>query len=159
MAFYQFQKEQFIKASLEDIWDFISSPQNLKKITPPHMGFDIRTPNLPDKIYEGMIISYTVRPLWGIPTNWVTEITHIRDKSYFVDEQRVGPYKIWHHQHIIMPKGDGVLMKDIVSYQPPLGWIGSLANTLFIKNKLNEIFDFRTKELEKIFPSGELKLP
>lgn len=153
MAFYQFQKEQFIKASIEDIWDFISSPQNLKRITPPSMGFDIRTPNLPKKVYEGMIISYRVRPLWGISTNWVTEITHIRDKSYFVDEQRVGPYKLWHHQHIIMPRKNGVLMKDIVSYQPPFGLLGNVANALLIKNKLNEIFDFRTKELEKIFPS------
>lgn len=153
MAFYQFYKEQFIKASVEEIWDFISSPQNLKKITPKKMGFDIRTPNLPEKIYEGMIINYTVRPLFGIPTTWVTEITHVRDKSYFVDEQRIGPYKLWHHQHIIIAKKNGVLMKDIVSYQPPLGWLGKIANTLVIKNKLNEIFDFRTVTLEKIFPS------
>lgn len=152
MAFYQFQKEQFISASIEEIWVFISSPQNLKKITPPNMGFDIRTPNLPGKIYEGMIISYIVRPLLGIPTNWVTEITHIRDKSYFVDEQRVGPYKLWHHQHIIMPRKNGVLMKDIVSYQPPFGVLGRIANALVIKNTLNEIFDFRTKALEKIYP-------
>lgn len=153
MAFYQFQKEQFMKASIEEIWEFISSPQNLKKITPQNMGFDIRTPNLPDKIYEGMIINYTVRPLLGIPTNWVTEITHIRDKSYFVDEQRVGPYKLWHHQHIIIPAKNGVLMKDIVSYQPPFAFLGRIANALVIKNKLNEIFDFRTKALEKLFPS------
>jgi ligand-binding SRPBCC domain-containing protein len=142
-----------VNASIEEVWDFISSPQNLKKITPQNMGFDIRTPNLPDKIYEGMIVSYTVRPLLGIPTTWVTEITHIRDKSYFVDEQRIGPYKLWHHQHIIVPVENGVLMKDIVSYQPPFGWLGSIANALVIRNKLNEIFDFRTQALEKIFPS------
>ncbi|MEI7526608.1 MAG: SRPBCC family protein [Mariniphaga sp.] len=153
MAFYQFRREQFIKTSIEELWDFISSPRNLKKITPENMGFDIRTPNLPDKIYEGMIISYTVRPLLGISTNWVTEITHIRDKSYFVDEQRVGPYKLWHHQHIIIPQKTGVLMKDIVSYQPPFGFLGRIANTLVIKNKLNEIFDYRNQVLEKIFPS------
>lgn len=103
MAFYQFQREQFINTSIEELWDFISSPQNLKKITPENMGFDLRTPNLPDKIYEGMIISYRISPFWSIPTKWVTEITHMRDKSYFVDEQRVGPYSIWHHQHIIVP--------------------------------------------------------
>lgn len=152
MAFYQFQKEQFIKASIEEIWDFISSPKNLKKITPKNMGFDIRTPNLPDKIYEAMIISYTVRPLFGIPTKWVTEITHVLNKSYFVDEQRVGPYKLWHHQHIILPQNDGVLMKDIVSYQPPLGVLGRIANALVIRKTLDEIFDFRTKALEKIYP-------
>lgn len=152
MAFYQFQKEQFIKASINEAWDFISSPQNLKKITPGKMGFDIRTPNLPDKIYEGMIISYKVSPLWGIPTTWVTEITHIRDNSYFVDEQRVGPYSIWHHQHFILPVENGILMRDIVSYKPPFGLLGRIANTLLIKNKLTEIFDYRAKVLENIFP-------
>lgn len=152
MAFYQFQKEQFIKASVEEIWDFISSPQNLKKITPKSMGFDILTPNLPDKIYEGMIISYKVRPLFGIPTNWVTEITHIVDKSYFVDEQRVGPYTLWHHQHIIEKKRNGILMNDIVSYKPPFGYLGSIANTLIIEKQLNKIFNYRTKVLETIFP-------
>ena len=158
MGFYQFEKEQFVNASIDEVWDFISSPQNLKKITPPNMGFDIRTPNLPDKIYEGMIVCYTVRPLLGIPTTWVTEITHVRDKSYFVDEQRVGPYKLWHHQHIIMPVKNGVLMKDIVSYQPPFGFLGSIANALVIKNKLDEIFDFRTKALEKIYRPLELNV-
>ncbi len=152
MAFYQFQREQYIHTSVEEIWDFISSPKNLKEITPKNMGFDIRTPNLPVKIYEGMIISYKVRPILGIPTNWVTEITHIRNQSYFVDEQRVGPYKLWHHQHLIIPEKNGVLMKDIVSYQPPFGILGKMANALFIKNKLIEIFDYRTQILNKIFP-------
>lgn len=151
MAFYQFQKEQLIRASLEEVWDFIRSPENLKRITPREMGFDIQTPNLPDKIYEGMIIQYTVRPLLGIPTTWVTEITHVRDKAYFVDEQRVGPYRLWHHQHILIPREDGVLMKDIVSYQPPLGVLGRLANTLVIQKKLDAIFAYRTRVLEKIF--------
>ncbi|MFZ4414120.1 MAG: SRPBCC family protein [Bacteroidales bacterium] len=153
MAFFQFHKEQFINASVEEVWDFISSPQNLKKITPKKMGFDILTLNLPDKIYEGMIICYRVRPLLNIPTNWVTEITHVRDKSYFVDEQRLGPYSLWHHQHIILPLKNGVLMKDIVSYRPPFGILGRIANSLFIQSKLNEIFDYRTKVLENIFPS------
>lgn len=152
MGFYQFQKEQLVKTSVEHLWDFISSPQNLKKITPPSMGFDILSQNLPDKIYEGMIIRYNVRPLFGIATNWVTEITHIVDKSYFVDEQRVGPYSLWHHQHIIEPIKNGVLMKDIVSYKPPFGFLGSIANALIIKNKLNEIFEYRTKILENLFP-------
>ncbi len=152
MAFYQFQKEQFVNASIDEVWDFISSPRNLKKITPQAMGFDIRTPNLPDKIYEGMIISYTVKPVLGIKTNWVTEITHSVDKSYFVDEQRVGPYTLWHHQHLIKATDNGVLMKDIVSYKPPFGFLGSIANTLFIKKKLNEIFDYRSKVLEQLFP-------
>ena len=152
MAFYQFHKEQIIDASIDEVWNFISSPQNLKKITPKEMDFEILTPNLPDKIYEGMIISYSVKPLLGIPTNWVTEITHIKDKSYFVDEQRVGPYKLWHHQHIITPLYEGVSMKDIVSYQPPFGWLGNIANTLIIKHRLEKIFRYRGEVIKKIFP-------
>lgn len=149
MAFYQFHKKQKVKASIDEIWNFISSPANLKEITPDHMGFDITSKNLPNTMYAGMIISYKVSPLFGIKTNWVTEITQVRDKEYFVDEQRVGPYSIWHHQHHIEPIKDGVLMTDIVSYQPPLGFLGAIANSLIIKNKLKEIFDYRTLAIEK----------
>ena len=151
MAFYQFQKHQKISTTIDEIWDFISSPANLKEITPDYMGFDITTKNLPDKMYAGMVISYEVSPLLGIKTTWVTEITHIIEKQYFVDEQRVGPYSLWHHQHIIEPIEDGVLMTDIVSYQPPFGFLGAIANALIIKNKLNEIFDFRTRAIETKF--------
>lgn len=153
MAFYQFYREQKIEASMNEVWNFISSPENLKEITPDYMGFDITSKHLPEKMYPGMIISYRVSPLLGIKTNWVTEITQVKDRSYFVDEQRVGPYSIWHHQHIIEAIPDGVLMKDIVSYQPPLGFLGAIANTLVIKRKLNEIFDYRKKVLEIKFPS------
>lgn len=153
MAFYQFQREQILNTTIEELWNFISSPQNLKKITPEYMGFDIRSKELPKKIYEGMIISYNVKPLLGIKTNWVTEITHVREKEYFVDEQRVGPYSFWHHQHIIKQQDNNVLMKDIVSYKPPFLLFGIIANKLIIQNKLNEIFDYRTKILEKLFQS------
>lgn len=149
MAFYQFQKEQKINASIEEIWDFISSPGNLKEITPDYMGFNITSKNNTEKMYEGMIISYLVSPVLGLKTKWVTEITHVRDKKYFVDEQRVGPYSLWHHQHIIEPITNGVLMKDIVSYEPPFGFLGAIANNLIIKGKLNEIFDYRTIAIEK----------
>jgi ligand-binding SRPBCC domain-containing protein len=155
MAFYQFNKEQKIKCSIDEIWEFISSPGNLKEITPDYMGFDIMTKNLPDKMYPGMIISYKVSPMLGIKTTWVTEITQVVEKKYFVDEQRVGPYSIWHHQHIIEPIENGVLMTDIVSYSPPLGFLGSIANSLFIKNKLNEIFDYRTIAVEKRYGKYE----
>jgi ligand-binding SRPBCC domain-containing protein len=152
MAFYQFRKTQVVNASLDEVWDFISSPGNLKEITPDYMGFDITSEGLPEKMYEGMIISYMVSPLLGIKTTWVTEITKIKDKHYFVDEQRVGPYKIWHHQHIIESYIEGVLMTDIVSYSPPLGFLGRLANSLFISKKLNEVFDYRVKAVDKKFP-------
>jgi ligand-binding SRPBCC domain-containing protein len=151
MAFYQFQRTQKIKASIDEVWDFISSPANLKEITPDYMGFDITSKEIPGKMYQGLIISYKVSPLLGIKTTWVTEISQVKDKEYFVDEQRVGPYKLWHHQHIISPINGGVLMKDIVSYVPPFGFLGVIANKLIIRNKLNEIFNFRTKAIEKRF--------
>jgi len=154
MAFYQLKKKQFVPATINEVWDFISSPKNLKKITPDYMGFDIISDNLPDKMYPGMIISYKVRPLFRIPMTWVTEITQVADKKYFIDEQRVGPYSFWHHQHFIEPHQNGVLMSDIVSYKPPLGFLGSIANALFIRRQLEGIFAYREEALKKRFPKS-----
>jgi ligand-binding SRPBCC domain-containing protein len=151
MPVYTFHQTLKIPSSIVLVWDFISSPQNLKHMTPDYMGFDITTKNLPEKMYAGMIISYTVSPLWGLKMRWVTEITHVSELKYFVDEQRFGPYQMWHHQHIIEPVENGVLMTDIIDYQPPLGFLGALANHLVIKNRINEIFTFRTKKLEETF--------
>ncbi len=151
MAFYQLIKTQKIPASIDEIWDFISSPANLKEITPPHMGFVVTSNTGTAKMYAGMIISYKVSPLLGIKLDWVTEITHVRDKEYFVDEQRIGPYAMWHHQHKIEPIPGGVLMTDIVTYLPPLWIFGVIANRLIIKGQLDEIFDFRRIALDKKF--------
>lgn len=151
MALFTLEQSQKIPASLETVWDFITSPQNLKRITPPYMGFDIVTPNLPEKIHPGMLIEYRVSPLLNLKMRWVTEITHVKELSYFVDEQRIGPYSIWHHQHHISEVEGGVMMNDRVDYQPPFGFLGNIANSLIIKKQLNEIFDFRVKALEKIF--------
>lgn len=148
MAYDQFYSEQKINASIDEIWHFISSPRNLKFITPDYMGFDIKTEDIPEKMYEGMIIGYKVSPFLGLKTNWVTEITHIREKRYFVDEQRVGPFSFWHHQHLVEPQEEGIIMKDILTYAPPFGFIGALANSLFIKRKLKQIFDFRTNVIK-----------
>jgi ligand-binding SRPBCC domain-containing protein len=150
MAFYQLKFEQEVKASLSEVWDFISSPENLKKITPDYMGFDIVS-ELAEKMYEGLIIQYKVSPLLGIKTNWVTEITHIKENEYFVDEQRVGPYKLWHHEHFIKATKNGVLMEDILSYQPPFGFLGSIANQFIIKNKVKSIFAYRKTALDAHF--------
>ena len=151
MGFFQFKRTQTINRPITEIWDFISSPKNLKTITPDYMGFDI-TSESPEKMYEGLIISYKVSPMLGIKTTWVTEITHIKEHEYFVDEQRVGPYKIWHHQHHLEKTENGTLMTDIVSYQPPFGFLGDIANSIIIKSKLNEIFNYRTKVLEELYP-------
>jgi len=149
MSFYQFHSKQKVNASIDEIWDFISSPKNLKEITPNYMGFDIMNTYQPtEKMYEGMIIGYKVSPLLGIKTTWLTEITHIRDKQFFIDEQRIGPYKMWHHQHFIEPIENGVLMTDTVTYQPPFGLIGAIANKFVIQSKIKQIFDYRTVALE-----------
>lgn len=151
MAFYQFYKAQVVNSSRDELWDFISSPSNLKLITPDHMGFDITSSHSVDKMYEGMIISYRVSPMLGINTNWVTEITHIREKEFFVDEQRIGPYSLWHHQHLLEMIDEVLVMKDIITYQPPFGILGALANSLFIRNKLEEIFDYRERAIDDYF--------
>lgn len=151
MPFYQFKKTQTIHATLDEVWEFVSAPVNLKLITPPEMGFDILTGNADQSMYEGMIIAYEVSPLMGIRTQWVTEITHVRDRKFFVDEQRIGPYKMWHHQHILEPAGNKVLMKDIITYQPPMGALGAVANQLIIRPKLEKIFKYRKQAIEEHF--------
>lgn len=157
MGFYQLHKTQKVPATINEVWNFISAPANLKKITPEYMGFDITSEMLSEKMYPGMIITYRVSPVLGIKMNWVSEITHVKEKEYFVDEQRSGPYSIWHHEHKIEPVEGGVLMTDIVSYKPPFGILGSVANAIFIKKQLEEIFEFRRKVLIEIFGEMEEK--
>lgn len=147
---YQLIRKQFVPTDLQTCWDFFSSPKNLKTITPPYMGFDVLT-EIPEKMYEGLMIEYRVTPLLGIPMNWITEIKYVHDHKFFVDEQRKGPYKIWHHEHHFKAVDGGVEMLDIVSYELPLGFLGKLAHPLIVKNKLEEIFAYRFKKVEEIF--------
>jgi ligand-binding SRPBCC domain-containing protein len=149
MAFYQLHKTQKVNCSLDEIWDFISSPKNLKEITPDYMGFDITSKETPEKMYPGLIITYKVSPLLGIKTNLMTDITQVRDKHFFIDEQRVGPYKLWHHQHFVEEIEGGVQMRDIVTYQPPFGILGAMMNSLVIRKKLKEIFEYRFTAVEE----------
>ena len=148
---YELKREQVLKSDLDTIWDFVSSPKNLPRITPTYMNFNITSKELPKKMYPGMLISYTVTPVLGIPMSWLTEITQVTDKRYFVDEQRYGPYAMWHHQHFIEPHKDGVLMKDIVTYKLPLGILGRLAHWLFVKRQLSSIFNYRFLKMEEVF--------
>ena len=150
MGVYTLKASQKIPASKEEVWDFISSPKNLKEITPDYMGFEIQT-ELPEKMYPGMIIQYKVSPILGIKMTWVTEITHVEHENFFVDEQRVGPYRMWHHQHHIQEIPGGILMEDIIDYQPPMGLLGDIANSLFIARQLDEIFAYRKEAVEKRF--------
>jgi len=151
MSFHQFKIQQEVKSSLEEVWDFISTPNNLKEITPEKMNFKIENKDLPKKMYPGMIIKYRVNPLKWYRTTWVTEITNIQEKKYFIDEQRVGPYSIWHHQHILEPTEKGVNMIDIVSYKIPFGLLGKIAHGLFIRSKIESIFDYRNDVIETKF--------
>ncbi|GGF33766.1 SRPBCC family protein [Echinicola rosea] len=155
MGHYQLFSEQKIPATVEEVWDFISSPKNLKEITPNHMGFDITSPQLPEKMHPGMIISYKVSPMLGIKMTWVTEITQVKEREFFVDEQRIGPYAMWHHQHHLVPIEGGVIMKDIVTYQPPFGPLGTIANSVFIRKQLDTIFAYRFKAVEEKFGKFE----
>ena len=147
---HQFIRKQFVKTDLQTCWDFFSSPANLKRITPSYMGFDVKT-EVPAQMYEGLIIAYTVKPLLGIPVEWVTEITHVKDKSFFVDEQRKGPYTMWHHEHHFKEVDGGVEMTDIVSYIIPFGFLGKLVEPFLVKPKLEEIFAYRFKIVEEVF--------
>jgi ligand-binding SRPBCC domain-containing protein len=151
MKLYQFKDQLTINASLDEVWDFISSPSNLRLITPSQMAFEITSPDLPSKMHPGMIISYRVSPLPMMRTTWVTEITYVQEKSYFVDEQRFGPYSFWQHQHWLTPTEQGVVMTDIITYKIPFGVIGRLANWLFIGQQIQKIFAYRRQALGKIF--------
>ena len=144
-------KTQLIKSDLDTVWSFMSRPENLSKITPDYMGFDVLTNIKGVEMYPGQIIEYKVSPMMGIKLHWVTEITHVRDKVFFVDEQRFGPYAFWHHQHILKQVEGGIEMQDIVHYKIPFGIFGRLANALFVKKQLESIFSFRFEAVEKIF--------
>lgn len=152
MPVYHLSRTQRLPISLEQAWAFFSSPLNLKEITPEHMDFRV-TSDLKsiENMYAGLVITYTVRPLLGIPMFWMTEITHVVKHQFFVDEQRVGPYRIWRHQHHFKAIPGGVEMTDIVHYQPPLGFLGAIANSLFIRRQLKSIFDYRYDKLERLF--------
>jgi ligand-binding SRPBCC domain-containing protein len=151
MSIHRIYTTQKLPISIQEAWDFFSSPHNLKIITPPYMGFDITEKHLSEKIYPGLIITYKVSPLFNIKMNWVTEITHVQVPEYFVDEQRFGPYSFWHHKHFIQEIPGGVEVIDLVHYKIPLGFIGDILNALYIKSKLNEIFSFRYHKLHEIF--------
>jgi len=142
---------QELPITLDEAWDFFSNPANLKEITPAHMGFVVTSKHHGEFMYPGQIIRYIVTPLLGIPLKWCTEITHVEDKKYFVDEQRFGPYAFWHHQHHFTAVSGGVLMEDILNYKVPLGFLGNLVNWLFIKKEVTGIFEYRKKILKERF--------
>ncbi|MEO6721940.1 MAG: SRPBCC family protein [Ferruginibacter sp.] len=151
---YSLKRIQKIPVSIDVAWDFFSSANNLANITPGDMGFNVISKHSSEKIYAGQLIEYTVSPILNIPLYWMTEITHVADKKYFVDEQRYGPYSLWHHQHHFAITDDGVEMTDIVHYKLPLWFLGDIANSLFVAKKLRQIFDYRFEKIEQLFRSS-----
>ncbi len=143
--------KQLIKSDLTSVWAFISSPKNLAKITPEYMGFDIIGDLVNEKMFAGQIIEYHIKPIAGIKMHWVTEITQVKYLEYFVDNQKHGPYSIWHHKHFLKEVPGGVEMTDIVHYKLPFGILGKIINAIFIKKKIKQIFDFRYKKIEELF--------
>lgn len=143
--------KQFIPRPLDEVWHFFSRPENLNDLTPEDMSFEILTPLENVEMYEGMIVEYKVSPIPGIKMYWVTEITHVRDRQYFIDEQRFGPYALWHHQHHFEATAAGVWMTDILHYKVPYGIIGNLADWIFVRHKVASIFEYRIKAVERIF--------
>jgi ligand-binding SRPBCC domain-containing protein len=147
---YILQRSQTVAMSLEQCWRFFSNPGNLARITPPSLGFRVES-ELPDEIHAGLMIRYTVSPLFGIPMSWLTEITRVEKPHYFVDEQRVGPYRLWHHEHFFRALDSSQTeVRDLVHYVPPLGPLGAVLNRLLVRPQLERIFDFRTKQLADI---------
>ncbi|MDO3644497.1 SRPBCC family protein [Mucilaginibacter sp. L3T2-6] len=152
MKTYLLKTEQAIPVSLHEAWDFFSSPLNLAKITPDDMKFIVTSDyNGDTKMYAGMIITYKITPVMGIKMNWMTEITHVKEGQYFVDEQRFGPYALWHHQHHFKEIEGGVLMTDILNYAIPYGVIGRFTNAVFVGNKVKQIFEFRKRAIDELF--------
>jgi ligand-binding SRPBCC domain-containing protein len=149
---YHLKFEQKLPIPLAETWDFFSSPINLVKITPPQMGFTVTSVYAADdRIYPGMIITYKVSPLLGIKLNWMTEITQVKEHQYFVDDQRVGPYAIWHHEHHFKEIKGGVQMTDILNYAIPYGFIGRLANKILVRKEIDKIFNYREKVINELF--------
>ena len=151
MKVYRLSRTQKIPLSLEDAWSYFSSPKNLQEITPDDLKFKILTDISEDKMYSGQIINYIVTPLLNIPMRWTTEIKHVEEGVYFVDEQRFGPYALWHHKHFFKAVDGGVEIMDIVDYALPLGPLGRFAHWLFVRRQLESIFSYRFQKLEQTF--------
>lgn len=153
MKKYELYRETILPISLVEAWDFFSNPSNLAKITPAEMEFKVVTEDLPRHIHNGLVIEYVVRPLAGIPLKWISQISAVNAPYSFVDEQLKGPYAYWHHEHTFEEQNGTVLMKDKVTYAISFGWLGQLANTLIVRKKLAQIFDYRTEQILTIFKS------
>lgn len=152
---YSLYSRQRVPASLEKVWAFFSNAKNLLEVTPPHLNLKVTNEVYGDAVYAGQVMTYDVKPLLGIPLSWMTEITHVNAPRYFVDEQRKGPYTLWHHQHHFKAIEGGTEMTDLVHYRVPFGFIGSIANALVVKKELRKIFAYRYQKINELFGKWE----
>ena len=150
MYLQRLERVQFLPLSIEEAWNFFSSPENLDVITPEDLSFEIKS-DLPEKMYAGMIIEYRLKLFGFVPQNWVTEITQVEEHRFFIDEQKFGPYSFWHHQHWFESVEGGTEMRDILHYRLPFGVLGKMVHTLFIKQQVENIFSHRKKVLNQLF--------
>tara|TARA_B110000444_G_scaffold244587_1_gene264189 strand:- start:563 stop:1060 length:498 start_codon:yes stop_codon:yes gene_type:complete len=143
--------KQTVETKVDVLWDFFKKPSNLNKLTPQDVHFKIKS-GKSDDFYEGKIISYKIQPFKLIALNWVTEISHVKEGSYFIDNQVSGPYKMWHHEHRFKSNTDGTTeIIDKVKYKVPFYILGRLMHKILIKRKLLEIFTFRQKQINDLF--------
>ncbi|MDX1666296.1 MAG: SRPBCC family protein [Saprospiraceae bacterium] len=143
--------QQLVAAPLPQVWSFFSKPQNLNELTPDDLSFKIISPAGEVDMYPGMLIRYRVKPLFGISLFWMTEITQVREGEYFIDEQRMGPYAFWHHQHHFEKVDGGVLITDRLHYKVPFGPLGTLVDKWIVEPRIEEIFRFRKQKVDQIF--------
>lgn len=149
----QLLREQILPADTERVWAFFATPKNLDELTPPDLKFRILTA-VPEEMYAGLLIAYRISPLAGVWLRWVTEIRHIREREYFVDEQRIGPYRLWYHEHHFEAVPGGTKMTDRVTYEIGWGPLGWLAGKLWVDRQLAEIFDYRAQRVAEVFGRG-----
>ncbi len=148
--FFKIDETNRIPISVDRAWNFFSRPQNLLRITPPSMKLEI-TSEVPETIYAGMIISYRLTPFPGIRMQWLTEITSVVEEMMFIDEQRLGPYRLWHHQHFFKDINGGIEMRDIVHYALPYGFFGKMAHRFYVRHQLEKIFAYRRSAIKRLF--------
>ncbi len=157
MRLHRFTATQFLPVDLKTAWEFFSDPRNLQCMTPPWLNL-VPTSEVPPEMHPGLIVTYQVKPALGIPVTWVTEITHVVDRQFFVDEQRSGPYRFWHHQHHFREVAGGTEARDVLHYALPFGAAGALLGGALVKRRIDEIFEYRRRALEQRFGAGQQPL-
>ncbi len=150
MRIHRMDSTQFLPVDLDTAWRFFSDPRNLQLITPPWLNL-VPTSSVPDAMHPGLVVLYEVKPALGVPVTWVTEITHVVERALFVDEQRSGPYRFWHHQHHFREVAGGTEMRDVLHYALPLGLLGDVAGGAFVRRRVAGIFEYRKAALEERF--------